>query len=82
MGTPPRLALPAATLFAMQPTAPTTAACSPTHMIHPTMPAKLGSGSVSTTSNTPKQVSRRAVAYSGMKSVECTRQRCGYGAQE
>lgn len=47
-----------------------------THMIQPTMPAKLGSGSVSTTSNTPSGSSRRGPVYSGMKSVECTRQRC------
>lgn len=48
-------------------------------MIQPTMPAKLTSGSVSTTSNTPRHASRAALAYSGMKSVECTRQRCAGG---
>lgn len=48
-----------------------------THMIQPTMPAKLTSGSVSTTSNTPRQAPLRCrLLYSGMKSVECTRQRC------
>jgi hypothetical protein len=43
------------------------------------MPAKLTSGSVSTTSNTPRQASRRGEPYSGMKRVECTRQRCKQG---
>lgn len=51
-----------------------------THIIHPTMPAKLTSGSVSTTSKTPRHASRAALAYSGMKSVECTRQRCAGAA--